>query len=324
MAMTDSKRWQEVQGLQCQAKTDRVFNVSLIVVIGICLRSWLVLDINTTHPVTGRSRLGLKPSFLNDAIPFPLRATNETTGETTMAWDTGTFFRWVGDTWSESGWEAILDTVSLSVLAIVLAAIGAAVLVLPASRNVMLRGGFLGADQEISGLEYALRRSIFMLARGILLVTRAVPEFIWAFVLLGVFGPQVICGVIALALHNAGIIGKLSSEVVEDMDQKTNVALAGMGASKSAVTLMGILPRAFPQFLVYFFYRWETCVRETAILGILAIQTMGFFIDHSFAFFHFDKALLFIVFNSLIVIIGDALGSLARRKIRQEGGKVLD
>ncbi len=316
MAMSESTRWEELRTLRRRAPRDRVLQVGLIVFIGLCLSSWFLLEIDWTHPITGKSRFAVKPTFLNDAIPFDLRVRDEATGEVRMDWDTGVFLDWLGRTFDEAGLEALGDTLALSVLSIVLAALLALPLILPAARNVALLGGFLPADRDIGPIERAVRRVVFAMTRGLLVVMRSIPEFIWAFVFLIALGPVALAGILALGIHNGGILGKLTSEGVEDMDFRANRALSALGAPESSVALVGIAPRLLPQFLVYFFYRWETCVRETAILGVLAIQTIGFHIDHAFAQFHYDRAIVFILMNSIIVIAGDLLGTIVRRRVR--------
>ncbi len=315
MAMSAATRDVQIRELRHAAPKDRVLLASLIVFSMLCAGSWFALDLNLTHPVTGASRFHVPTQFVADVIPFPLRA-KDAHGEVYLRWDSANFLAWLSETWGEVGWQGVLETISISILAIVLAAVIAIFLIMPASRNVACARGFLPADGQGSAIGVALRYGIFFLVRGLLIVLRAIPEFLWAFLLLILFGPVAFAGVLALALHNAGILAKLTSETVEDLERKPLEALAGLGGRMGPVAIIGVAPRAFRQFLVYFFYRWETCIRETAILGILAIHTLGLHIDHAFAYFHYDKALFFIVINSMIIISGDLLGSFARRTIR--------
>ncbi|MCB9833926.1 MAG: hypothetical protein H6807_15800 [Planctomycetes bacterium] len=332
MAMNPAERWQAVRSLRRDAPRDRFLQMGLLLFVGLCLGSWLFLDVDLRHPITGKSRFAVKPTFLDDAIPFDLRHRDEA-GDWRLVWDTGLFWRWLGRTVAETGLDpfdllpaeerprsnALADTLALSVLAIVLAALMSLPLILPAAKNVALLEAFLPADRDVSRLERTLRRLAFAATRGLLVVMRSIPEFIWAFVFLIAFGPVALAGILALAIHNGGILGKLDSECVEDMDLRATRALSALGASKNSVALVGIGPRLMPQFLVYFFYRWETCVRETAILGVLAIRSIGFHIDHAFAQFQYDRAIVFILMNSLIVIGGDLVGTAVRRRIRGGG-----
>jgi phosphonate transport system permease protein len=77
-----------------------------------------------------------------------------------------------------------------------------------------------------------------------------------------------------------------------------------------------ILPRVYPQFLAFLFYRWEVILRETAILGILGIHTLGFFVDSAFADIRFDRALVLIVITALLNIMVDTLSRRIRAHLR--------
>ena len=68
--------------------------------------------------------------------------------------------------------------------------------------------------------------------------------------------------------------------------------------------------------LALLFYRWEVIMRETAILGILGITTLGFYIDSAFAELRFDRALLLILFTALLNIAVDAASRAIRAGLR--------
>jgi len=77
-----------------------------------------------------------------------------------------------------------------------------------------------------------------------------------------------------------------------------------------------ILPRVYPQFLAFLFYRWEVIMRETAILGILGIATLGFYIDSAFAELRFDRALFLILVTAILNLGIDALSRFIRARLR--------
>ena len=314
--MTDSARLKAVTDLKRSRRRDPVLMGAIAVVfIGIVV-SWATIDIEWVHPVHGRPILELRDGALAEFIPHPLREVDSSTGEVTGHWDTGLFLRWVGEHLSDVGWRGITAGVAMSVLAMVLAGAIGWLLFLPASRNIMLQGGLLEADRDDRRAWRVMLAVLWGLTRAILVVLRAIPEFVWAFLFLLVFGPSLLAGVVALALHNGGILGKLASESLEDTDPRPLRSLASLGSPPTALALFGIAPRTLPQFLVYFFYRFETCLREAAILGLLGLATIGLFMDHAFARLHLDTALCFVLINSVLVIMGDFAGSSIRSRIR--------
>lgn len=77
-----------------------------------------------------------------------------------------------------------------------------------------------------------------------------------------------------------------------------------------------MLPRLYGQFLAFLFYRWEVIMRETAILGILGIATLGFFVDSALADIRLDRVILLIVITAILNIGVDSLSRLIRSRLR--------
>lgn len=108
-----------------------------------------------------------------------------------------------------------------------------------------------------------------------LLGCRAIPAPIWALVILFVLFPGIVPGAIALGVHNLGILGRLMAEVIENVEQGPLEALRQAGSPASSVFLYGTLPLTLPSFLSYTFYRWEVCLRETIIVGLVGAGGLG-------------------------------------------------
>jgi phosphonate transport system permease protein len=145
---------------------------------------------------------------------------------------------------------------------------------------------------------------------------RAIPEYVWAFLLIALVSDPSWAAVLALGLHNAGILGRLGAEIVENADHPAPAALRGLGGTRGQVLAAGLVPLSLPRFLVYFFYRWETCLREGTVLGILGIATLGRLIKDSRAFDRYDEMMFFVLLGAALVFVGDLLSLLARRVVR--------
>ena len=72
----------------------------------------------------------------------------------------------------------------------------------------------------------------------------------------------------------------------------------------------------YGQFLAFLFYRWEVIMRETAILGVLGIATLGFYIDSAIADIRLDRAMLLILITALLNLGIDSLSRLIRSRLR--------
>ena len=76
-----------------------------------------------------------------------------------------------------------------------------------------------------------------------------------------------------------------------------------------------VLPRLYGQFLAFLFYRWEVIMRETAILGILGIATLGFYVDSALADIRLDRAMILIAITAVLNMGIDALSRRIRSRL---------
>ena len=204
-------------------------------------------------------------------------------------------------------------TLGLSVLAIVIAASLAAFLCIPAARNISRPDAFTPSPRAPKRGPRIAWGVLSATTRTLMIFLRAIPEYLWAFLLIKTLGPSAWPAAIALALHNAGILGKLQAEVLEDV---APAALRGLGAGRLQIAMAALLPATFPRFLLFFFYRFETCVREATVLGMLGVVSLGALIQNARAAQRHDEMLLFVLLGASIVVVADLVSSLARAGLR--------
>jgi len=122
----------------------------------------------------------------------------------------------------------------------------------------------------------------------------------------------VLSGMLALFLfplishHFQGVSGRFANEI-----SLSDKAIKGFN-----LFVWEVVPRIYPQFLAFLFYRWEIIFRETAILGMLGIYTLGFYVDSAFEEIRYDRAMFLIVITTLINIGIDSLSRRIRRYLR--------
>jgi phosphonate transport system permease protein len=143
-----------------------------------------------------------------------------------------------------------------------------------------------------------------------LVIVRSTPEYILAFILLQLWGPSMLPAIVALSLHNGAIIGHLIGRFTETITLRPDAA---RGINRYAYE---VVPRVYRQMLALLFYRWEVIMRETAILGILGIATLGFYVDSGFADLRFDRALFLILITAMLNIGVDAISRRLRTRLR--------
>jgi len=224
--------------------------------------------------------------FTHDIVPYPLRVA-ETFDATTLS----ALWAWMTDLFAGQALPGIVSTVVLTQIALV----GTGMLTL--LFFPLISPKFFGT----------VGRNIGHVA---LVVIRSTPEYILTLILLLLWGPSMLPAIVALALHNGAIIGHLIGRHTETMGLRPDHA-KGLNLYFYEVT-----PRIYPQFLAFLFYRWEVIMRETAILGILGITTLGFYIDSAFADLRFDRALFLIAITALLNLGIDALSRRIRARLR--------
>ncbi len=221
-----------------------------------------------------------------DIVPGPLR-NGALDGATVAA-----LGAWIGDLVTGQALEGIVNTVLLSQVALV----GTGLLALVWFPLISRR--FFGPFGRTSGHLF-------------LVVMRSTPEYVLAYVLLQLWGPSMLPAVVALAIHNGGIIGHLIGRYADALPLRPD-------SPRRRLDLYGYeaVPRVYGQFLAFLFYRWEWIMRETAILGILGIHTVGFYVDSALAEFRFDEALALILITALMNIGIDATSRAIRARLR--------
>lgn len=213
------------------------------------------------------------------------------------------------DRWLETG-KMAHRTLAMSVLAIGLAGIAVLPTFLPGARNV--------SNGDLGGAPSSSWTALYYLVRLTFTLTRAVPELVWAMLIVFFLSPGVLPGAVALALHNYGVVGKLSAEVVENLDPGPARALRSAGASNMQILLYSVLPQALPQFLTYLLYRWEVVIRTTVVVGFVSAGGLGREFRLSLSYFHYTEVALIIIWYLLLVVAVDLISAVLRRLVLSE------
>jgi phosphonate transport system permease protein len=191
---------------------------------------------------------------------------------------------------------AAWETLAMSALGTLLAAIAGLALALPAAR---LHAG-----------DAALTRSP---TRLLLNALRSIPELVWAALLLISAGLGPLAGTLALALHTAGVLGRLFAEAVENAPPGPAEALRAQGVGNGRVFLYATLPQVLPQLLSYTLYRWENNIRAAAVLGVVGAGGLGQLLAFHMGLFHMPKTATVLGAMLLLVALVDAASLGARR-----------
>jgi phosphonate transport system permease protein len=106
-------------------------------------------------------------------------------------------------------------------------------------------------------------------------VIRTIPDMIYGIIFIKAVGPGMFAGVLALGIHSIGMLGKLLSEALENMDLGPSEALTACGANRFQTLWFAIVPQILPEFMSYILYRFEINVRSATVLGLIGAGGIG-------------------------------------------------
>ncbi|EIZ87213.1 phosphonate ABC transporter inner membrane subunit [Methylobacterium sp. GXF4] len=118
------------------------------------------------------------------------------------------------------------------------------------------------------------RTGCFLIRRWLELC-RTVPEIVFALLFVIAFGLGPMVGVLALAIHTSGALGKLFSEVVENIDMKPVESLKSAGATHVETIRFAVLPQVLSNFASYGLLRFEINVRGAGVMGFVGAGGIG-------------------------------------------------
>lgn len=174
-----------------------------------------------------------------------------------LSWDTlwadlgAWFWRWKIWAW------LLLETVLIAFMATTLGVAGGFLLSFPAARNI------------------APNNYVLWATRRFLEVARTVPDLVFALIFVFCFGVGPMAGVLAIALHTCGALGKLYSEVNENMDMRPLEGVKSAGGSWADQIRYGAVPQVLPNIVSYTLLRFEINVRSSSIIGYVGAGGLG-------------------------------------------------
>lgn len=150
-------------------------------------------------------------------------------------------------------------------------------------------------------------------ARAVLACFRAIPEILWAFLFVRIFGLGPAPAVFAIAITFSGTVGKLFAELIESIDPLPAQRLRAAGASRVAVFLYGVLPLVRKQWVAYALFRLECAIRSASILGVVGAGGLGMEIDLSIRYFQYDKLATALLAVLAYVLVLEAISHVLRK-----------
>jgi phosphonate transport system permease protein len=157
---------------------------------------------------------------------------------------------------------------------------------------------------------------VYHSCRLILSFLRSVPEIIMGIIFVAAVGFGALPGVLALALHSVGMVGKFYAESIEHVDPRPIEAARSAGASPFQVITHAALPQVLPQLADITIYRWEYHFRASAVLGIVGAGGIGFELIAALRIIEYAQVSAILLTILACVVVVDGLGAWLRDKLK--------
>ncbi len=230
--------------------------------------------------------------FGHALMPAPLRHRAPDGASPELATTLADTVHWLWHILAGEATSGVVQTLVLSQLAAALAATAALVMFPAVSQRFNGRLGRIAGRAGLIGL-------------------RGTPDYVMAYVLLQLLGPSTLPAVLALGLHNGGIIAFLIGRHADGLTYRRDAP-----ANRLDLYAYETVPQLYGQFLALVLYRYEIIVRESSILGILGVRTLGYGVDAAINEGALDRALVLLVATGALSIAIDAGSRALRRRLR--------
>jgi len=203
----------------------------------------------------------------------------------------------------ETWWDTAEGLMVITIFLGIIATAFAIVIALPLS--------FLGARNVMTG--NPVTAAIYVAVRVIFTVIRSIDVLILVIICAILLGIGNAAGVIALAFHNIGVLGKLYSEAIEGIDPGPIEAITATGANRFQVIWTAVIPQIVNPYISFTIYRLDANVRLAPILGLVGGGGIGLLLFQSINLLHYGAAGL-IIFMIVVTVATMDFGSAQLRK----------
>lgn len=197
------------------------------------------------------------------------------------------------DTWA----LLLLQTAQMAALATLFGAGVALLLAFPAARNI------------------APNAWLHQITRRGLEATRTIPEIVYALIFVWAFGVGPLAGILAIAIHTAGALGKLFSEVIENTEMQAWDGLRASGANWAQACRYAVLPQVAPNLVSYALLRFEINVRGASVIGFVGAGGIGQELYQVIAFNYYEEISAIVLLIVLAVMLIDLVSERLRHRL---------
>ena len=152
--------------------------------------------------------------------------------------------------------------------------------------------------------------------KTVLALLRSIPVIILALLFVAAVGLGAFPGVLAIAIHSIGMLGKLFAEECESVSGGVWEAMDSAGANWFQKVRYAIWPQVAPQFYSLILFRIDMNIRDSAVLGFVGVAGLGLWIENYRRAFDYSSVATMVLVTMLIVLIVEQVSIQIRRRLR--------
>lgn len=162
---------------------------------------------------------------------------------------------------------------------------------------------------------------VYTIARGIIVFNRAVPDLVFALILVRALSIGPLAGILALAFHSIGMIGKLLADAIEQTDKDPREAVSSVGAGSFQTIVTTIVPQITPAFISIALFRLDINLRSSTVLGLVGAGGVGLLLKETLGQLAYSEALGVVTVIFVFILLMEILAAGVRATLlRGEGG----
>jgi phosphonate transport system permease protein len=255
------------------------------------------------RPKPSASRIGLVVALLGVlvAAAWSVQALRINIATFTDGWDNAVAFlgRTVPFTFPPPPelWEMIGQTLAVVVLSTLLGFALSLPMALLAAKNT------------------TISTTVRTVARALIVLERAVPDFVVAIFFVRVFGLGTLPGILALGIGSIGMMAKLYADAIEEVDPGPREALRAAGASRMQQIFSGVLPQLRPQLIATAMHAFDINLRGSVILGFVGVAGIGMYISAALETMNYGRGLGLTIVLLVLCLLAELISNLVRRSL---------
>lgn len=161
------------------------------------------------------------------------------------------------------------------------------------------------------------------LSRAVIVLMRSIPDLVLAIIFMRMFGLGALGGILAMGLHSIGMVGKLYSDAIEELEDGPREAIESAGATRGQQMWTAITQPLMPQIIATALHRFDINLRTSVLLGYVGVGGLGMEIANSLRMMNYKRGMALALVVLLLCIAVELISGALRAAILSPSDKTL-